>query len=175
MQGQSLIEAVIALSVLVIVLTTVTVAVILGTRNSTHSKNDNLATQYAQQGLEYIRQLRDTDWTIYSGLQNSANNIYKLADPIPTGWPSGTETTSCAVTSSTCTPIVPNSAPLYVREVKVEQASADCQWTGGSVTNNDKKVTVTVFWSDPSCTTNNGYCRRAQLSSCLVDNRPAAP
>src|ERR1035437_7858281 len=69
-KGQSLVEALIALTAAVVIITTITVAVITSVQNTDFSKYQNLATNYAQQGLEIVKQQSQLDWNgtaTYSG------------------------------------------------------------------------------------------------------------
>lgn len=53
--GQSLLEVLVALSVLLIVLSAITAIVLSSLTEAEYSKNVNLATQYAQEGMEFAR------------------------------------------------------------------------------------------------------------------------
>jgi hypothetical protein len=64
-KGQSLVEALIALGVATIVVSAMAVAAITAVNNADFSKYQNLATQYAQQGVEIVRQQSQTDWNIF--------------------------------------------------------------------------------------------------------------
>lgn len=158
--GQSLIEAVAALAVLVIVVTALTIAVLLGLRNSSYSKNDNVATLYAQQGLEFMRKLRNTDIVTFRSLNGTYCMDTTISDlnrdgSVPAG--------GCAAQQvPACQPNVQNNT--YIREACIEDKSSQ---------NCDREVTVTVWWSDTLCQTGNGFCRRARLTSCLTTQFPA--
>ena len=62
-KGQSLIEALIALGAAAVIVSAITVASITAINNSDYSKYQNLAGQYADQGLEYLRQLSASNWS----------------------------------------------------------------------------------------------------------------
>ena len=66
--GQTLIEALIAAAIVALVLTAILSGVTLSVRNSQFSKNQALATRYAQEALETIRHYRDSaGWTDFVG------------------------------------------------------------------------------------------------------------
>lgn len=59
MKGQILLEALVALSIATVVITVVTSTVLSSLNNSIESKNQNRATQYAQEGMEVMRSHAD--------------------------------------------------------------------------------------------------------------------
>lgn len=153
--GQTLIEVLVALSVISIIVTSITIAVITSLNNAEFVKNQNLATEYAQQGMEEIRFMRNTNYTSFTGL----NGQYCLKD--------------------TCTQIVPSSqdcgtlggnncgsnvSTIFDREVDV--------YSGNVVQNPCKygtSVTSTVSWADNKCTNrNNPYCHVVKLATCFT-------
>lgn len=160
-KGQSMLEAVAALGVIAIVMTALTIAVLLGLGNSGYSKKDNLATQYAQQGMEEIRNLKETNGVVFWGVSFRSgsyymdeNNNFSSADDI------------CSPTSTpTSTLIKIGSSSNYIRTVCVDSsAGSGC----------DKKVTVSVWWQDGKCA-GNGFCKKASITSCFSDTRPPIP
>lgn len=62
-RGQSLIEAIIALAIALIVITGLVVLAVGAVRTATLSKNRSLAVQYAQEGIEALRSIRDRDFS----------------------------------------------------------------------------------------------------------------
>lgn len=64
--GQSLLEALVAMAVAILIVGGLVVAVIVAVRNAQFAKNQTLATKYANEGMEWIRSERDTDWTIFA-------------------------------------------------------------------------------------------------------------
>lgn len=60
MPGQTLIEVVVILAASVILLTALTTVIVSSLDSSTFSKNQNQASQYAQQGIEIVRVARPT-------------------------------------------------------------------------------------------------------------------
>ncbi len=59
--GQSLIEVLAALGVVVLVILALIIATTLSIRNATFAKNQSMATNYAQEGMELLRSCRDQD------------------------------------------------------------------------------------------------------------------
>ena len=70
-KGQTIIEVLVALGASVAIIAAVTIAVTSALSNSLYNKNQNLATQYAQQGMEIMRQMRDSDWSSFSALSGN--------------------------------------------------------------------------------------------------------
>lgn len=158
-KGQSMLEAVAALGVIAIVMTALTIAVLLGLGNSGYSKKENIATQYAQQGMELLRNKRETDGTAFWAY---TPNSYYIRETDNSLQPLTGSDICAGVTPPATTP---KTAGTYIRTVCVAaDASNGC----------DKKITVSVWWQDGKCP-GNGYCRKASIASCFADLRPPTP
>jgi type II secretory pathway pseudopilin PulG len=153
--GQTLIEALIALGVSIVVIAAIALAVLTAMNNVTFSKNQNLATGYAQQGMDILRQQSESDWTTFD---NTC---------LVTGYPC----TYCLdqgaiVLGSDCTSTNINS--FFLRKVKIEHLGSGCL-TGD-------KVTVIVSWRDGKCTdASNLYCHNVTLNSCFTEINNVPP
>lgn len=62
-RGQSLIEAVVALGITVLILVTLVSGVVSALKTVQFARNKTLATKYAQEGIEAVRSIRDRGWT----------------------------------------------------------------------------------------------------------------
>lgn len=154
-KGQTLIEVLVALTAAVAVIYAIATAVISALNNAQFSKSQGVATQYAQEGIEIMRQIRDSDWTRFSSYNQTDTNNYYCLDK---------NSKDISLKGSTCTPNVDS----FVREVQIQKNSSDC--TQPSQITNAAKVTVIVYWSDGKCTNaNNLYCHNVRLSSCFSD------
>lgn len=156
--GQSLVEVLVSLSIATLVLSAITVGVVYSLRNAQFSKNQNLASQYASQGMEIIRQIRDDKSTLsdYSGDyclgQDSKIPVFKEIDCGQNVGPKDIGPT-------------PSSVYIYTREVKIEQPPiGEC---GSEATT--YKVTVKVSWWDNVCGDTSNFCHKVNLVSCLSD------
>ncbi len=157
--GQTLIEALVALGAAVLVLSAITVAVISALNNVQYTKNQNLATQYAQQGIEIMRQISQSSWGSFSAYNAGR---YCLAQRDTSPCPLGSLIGSCSVSSGTS---CGQNYGIFVREVDVAQGS-QVTCSIGSI-----GVTVIVSWSDGRCTDlNNTYCHNVKLNSCLSNH-----
>lgn len=63
--GQTLLEVLAALGVGVVVLVAIVSAVLSSLSNAQFSKNQNLATQYGQQGMEIVRSIKNNSWSSF--------------------------------------------------------------------------------------------------------------
>lgn len=147
MKGQTLIEILVALGIITVVVTALASVVVTSMGNVKFSKNQNQATQYAQEGIEIVRQIRDNSYTTFQG----KNGTYCLG-------------------SSNVLPPVPsvcNTANVgeFIRKVTVVQNGCDT---------NVAKVTINVSWQDSKCSAANTYCHTSQLESCLSSVNPNA-
>jgi len=150
-RGQTLIEALVALGAAVVVLSAITVAVISALNNVEYSKNQNLATQYAQQGLEIMRHLSDTNWSVFSAKISSTYCLAKdsnlLSDYL----------NSCA-----------QNVDIFAREVDITQSSPTC--FGSSSSSDSVLVKVKVSWTDGKCNVGNANCHNVILESCFSNH-----
>lgn len=155
-KGQTLIEALVALGAAVLVLSAITVAVISALNNTQYTKNQNLATQYAQQGIEIMRQINQSSWETFSSY-NARRYCLAQGDTFPC--PLGSATGSCSQSSQTS---CGQNYGIFVREVDIAQGSE------ASCSDESIGVTVIVSWSDGKCTDpGNVYCHNVKLNSCL--------
>lgn len=75
-KGQSIFEVVFAVGIAALILIAVVSLSTQAVKNSDFSKNNALATKYAQQGIEYIRQQRDTlGWTAFVAFRPGSNDM----------------------------------------------------------------------------------------------------
>jgi len=148
-RGQTLIEALAALAITAIIVTAISVLVTSSLNNSQFSKNENLATKYAQEGMEIVRHVRDLSYNQF----RNYDGTYCLAKGA---------TTLGASTSSCTTPNVDN----YVRSAQIQQ-NPGCG-------PNLARVTMNVAWADSKCQPNT-FCHKSSLVSCYstVDPLPA--
>jgi len=145
-RGQTLIEVLVALSILGVVITVITSIIINSLNNVQHGKDQFMATKYAQDGVEFVRTVRDAD---YTGFKNYSGTYCF-----------GKNQGALGVSAGNCTTPNVNS---FIRSVVVEQ-------TPGCGTN-VAKVTVVVTWTDSKCV-NNTYCHKSEQVSCLSTVEP---
>ncbi|MDO8620793.1 MAG: hypothetical protein Q7R31_00700 [Candidatus Levybacteria bacterium] len=142
-RGQTLIEVLVALGAAVAVLFGITVAVISSLNNAQFTQNQNLANKYASQGMEIVRQLRDSS---SSGLSQYSNTYYCLG-----------QDGELKAKGLGCG----QNVGVFVREVNLDQNSSSCGETG-------VLSTVLVSWSDSACANiSNPYCHQVKLISCF--------
>jgi len=167
--GQSLIEVLVGLSTAVLIIGAITAATITALSNSVYSKNQNLATEYGQQGLEIVRSLRDRNYTLFSqlGQQNTTYCLAKTCNKIdPT---SSNPTDPCGPKSTQCSQnIGGQNADIFVREISVDPSSPYCQETQSGNTTQGVYVTTTVSWYDAKCSNASSlFCHNVKLSTCI--------
>jgi Tfp pilus assembly protein PilV len=178
-KGQSLIEALIALGAAVIIVAAITIAVITAVGNSDFSKYQNLATGYAQQGIQIVTQKSQLDWVdtaTYSGT-----------------WclPQGTTDFYTALGGASCSI---NVADKFVRELDFTKVppscdtstpccSPDAQYAAAAAADSDfcavgpthhselcsSQIKVTVKWTDGKCSESLDFCHHVILDSCITD------
>lgn len=163
-EGQSLVEVLVGLATAVLIIGAITAATIAALSNATFSKNQNLATSYAQQGIEIVRNLRDRDYASFSELSGTyclakaCNRIDPTsADPQD---PCGPKQILCDQNASG------ENADIFVRQVFVDKTSSYCKDTTQQ-TSQGTQVTVNVSWFDSKCGTSQVFCHSVKLSTCL--------
>ena len=152
--GQVLIEALVALGAAVAIVGAITTIVVTSLNNAELAKNQNQATQYAQQGMEAVRELSETDWSdfighnvIYYCLGQGSSNLLQASDESPN---------ACKWEND-----------IFTRQITINHSSPDCQGDPSAPVTGSQ-VIVTVSWSDSKCTDhNNLYCHKVALTSCF--------
>lgn len=145
LSGQTLIEVVVALGIAIIIISAVVAVVLSALRGAEMSRAQNNAAHLAQQGIEVVRQLRNTD---YAGFQTK-EGVYCLDKN------STTLRSDCSLTT-------PN-VDTYVRSVSILQTSTCASGTAS--------VSATVAWTDGNCA-NSTYCHTVNLITCLENIQP---
>ncbi|MBI2621564.1 MAG: hypothetical protein HYW63_02855 [Candidatus Levybacteria bacterium] len=148
--GQALIEALLALAFAVVIITAVVIAVINALSNTNFTKNQNLGTQYAQEGLDLARNMKDSDYDGFKALANPSPRYYCITDGdflyIPPDQP-------CIVGND------------FSRHIYIFHGSPLCEA-------NSSFVSSTVSWTDSKCT-DGSNCHKIQLDSCFSDPNKA--
>ncbi|MFH1833233.1 MAG: hypothetical protein ABH816_03695 [Candidatus Levyibacteriota bacterium] len=141
--GQTLIEALVAMAAAVAVISAITAAVIASLNNAQYSKNQSLAAQYAQEGMELLRGInKSSDWATLI-----LSKHYCLGEDMRV--------------ASSCQ----QNIGIYIREVDLDRGVSP---DGPSpCVNNQTKATVTVSWSDAKCVQRPGFCNSVKISSCF--------
>lgn len=167
-KGQIIIEAIIALASLLILIAAIAVVITTSLANSTFSSNQDMANKHAQEAIESIRNLAQSNATFQVGSQDSTvfnlqgasfcmgdDGQISLAQNVGAGTPRD----GCGV----------NVANSFVRTIEFVQNTC-----GGSPFNG-VEVTTRVAWSSgkctcpdtATCTISERYCHDAQLVSCF--------
>jgi hypothetical protein len=141
MKGQTLIEALAALGIIAIVVSSIAVSVIVSLNNSQFNKSTTLAAEYSQEGMEIIRKIRNDDYAGFSGY----NGLYCLGK--------GQTTLGNAVSSCS------KNLDSFIRSIQIEQ-SPGC---GVSIA----KVSVIVAWNDGKCQSASVYCHKELDTTCM--------
>ncbi len=121
---------------------------------STQLKNNVVATGLATEGLEVARAVREENWNLISAL--AVDHSYY---PAKTGWPlkwtliSGSET-------------VGNFTRQIVLDDVYRDGNDDIVSSGGALDVNTKKITATVFWTEP------GQNQEVSLTAYLTNWKP---
>jgi len=160
--GQTLLEAVVALATAVVIISAMTVIVLSSLNNAQFSKNQNQATQYAQQAVEFLKNLSQSNWATFA--------TYTL-----TNYCMPSDNSLPARVGLSCGPN-PNVG-IFLREVTINQYAAgniDTSCVPTSVAR--ALVAVSVGWADSKCTsTTDIYCHKVKLISCIYSTTIPTP
>ena len=151
-RGQVLLEALIALGVATIVIAAITMAVVSSLSSAESAKSLNLATHYAQEGLELSRKQSQEDWATFSSMMPDIThqNIYCLGDE---------KKLRSTGASKTCEK---NVGGVFNRVIIVSQNNYSCP--------NAIQIESIVGWSDGKCTSSTDpFCHKITLTSCLAN------
>jgi Tfp pilus assembly protein PilV len=130
-KGQSLIEVVVAIAVVIIVILALVAITTVSIRNANFSRNQALATKYAQEGIEKVRALRDQNaWQTFTSGCESPPGLTPLPSPFVrsidchlTG-----SSSNCVATDNTC------------------EATVTVSWTDAQGTHKSELTTRLTNW-----------------------------
>ena len=164
-KGQTLIEVLVGLAASVVVMTAITTATLTALSNAQYSRSQDLATAYAQQGMEIVTNFQRSDYGSFSSL----NGIYCFAqscnaiDPDPSHVGQ-----ACAKISGTRCPGTLNVNSQFIRTVTVHSGDAQAASCNESGLTDSVRVDVSLAWNDQRCTDRtNLYCHNVTMSSCF--------
>ncbi len=142
MRGDTLIEVLIALAIASVVISGITVLGTTSLSNARFVASQDQATKYAQEGIEIVRQIRNSGYVNFANY----NGVYCL----------GQGATSLGAAGASCTTV--NIDNAYIRSVQIAQND------GCGV--NLAHAIVAVSWTDGKCASGI-YCHSSKLSSCF--------
>lgn len=151
--GQTIIEAIVALMTILLIITAIAIVIVNGLYNSTFIKNQNQANKYAQQGIEFVRNIQKNDLVGFGNLNQNAS--YCL------------DTVNNALTTTSCSDTGVNTGTGFNRTVVFSPS-------GGQCPNTEIKVTVTVKWASTKCPAGNTFCHQSKLVACMPYIYPAS-
>lgn len=143
MKGQTLIEVLAALGIITIIATVLAAVVVTSQRITGFSKDQKLATDYAQEGIEIMHQKRDNDYVSFRDFTGT----YCLDGG------SSVLDSDCPTAAN-----ITDNGNNFLRKVTIAQDGCD---------DNIAKVTVEVSWQDSKCPASNLFCHKAQMITCL--------
>lgn len=160
-QGQTIIEAIIALMTILIILTAIAIVIVNGLYNSRFIKNQNEANKYAQQGIEFVRNFQRNDLATFGEL------VLDDLGEVPEFSTYCIDQENSMLTNEDCNDDTANTAGIYNRTVSFTPPGTKCHDT--------EIVTIsTVKWSTSKCPDTNRFCHMSQLESCLPFEYPAS-
>jgi hypothetical protein len=159
--GQAIIEAVVALAVILVILSAISVSVITSVNNTDFIKKQTLAKKSAEQAMEYIRYVRNNNPGCIGGTPGCTlvpRSFFSYASNSPYCM------NEVDVENPDQDPFVPGSCGQtnigdFKREVTFSHNDSQCGG-GGS------KVSVSVSWTSSKCSS-GGFCHSSKLVSCF--------
>lgn len=164
-KGQTILEVLLAFSILAIIVTSITIASVVSLSNTDLSRDQNLAAEYSEGGMEMMRQVRDIDYQNFTKLSGH----YCL--PITCS-----SYGSCSQAQTALATACPTPTNGFIRDVNIIKPSASsntCQNPLDSV--KSTQLTVTTSWNNNTCNASNPYCKQTIIISCLSGIQIPAP
>jgi hypothetical protein len=155
-KGQSLVEALIALGVATLIVSAMAIAIVTSVNSSDYSKYENLATHYAQQGIQILQQSQ-SDWAEFSKSDNIGSKCLGDNNLLTPG-------VNCLLSPSPTA----NLAGFFIRQVSLVQGGDSSCPEPASIHGK-----VSVLWGDGKCSSGNLYCHKVVLESCFANINPA--
>ncbi len=165
-RGQTLIEVLVGLAAAVIVIAAITVAAVSSLNNAEYSRDQSLATQYTQEGIEVVRNMRDQNISSISS-SSLPDGTYCMAKGCQSITPNAG---NCGPRSGNrCSQNVNN----FVREITILHNDSTCNGNGPTPNPTPTptlKITAVTYWGDTKCTSStNPFCHSVISTSCLSD------
>ena len=154
--GQSLIEVVIALGVLIALAVSLVATSLITQKSARNAKNNTQATKLVQQSIEQLRIFRDRQG--FSALVNSdCWDMINTSDVDVANWKLANSTSS---PSSTCPGVITLDKTDFSRKIIIENPPSPLDPLKA------KKITVTVEWTDSGGT--QKVSNVTNLSNCVT-------
>lgn len=151
-KGIILLEAIIALAVIVVVMTALVTALVSSLNNSSFSDQQTVATAYAQEGIDIARNQKNADFATFQTLEG----------PYPLG-----QDDTVIPGSSAYLDFKPGD-DRYTRYIYVNNSGMDENGVRFCTQTNSIFVSSTVSWSDSKCS-GSSRCHEVNLTSCFVN------
>ncbi len=140
--GSILIEAILGLAIAITLITAIVTALISSLSSSSFSRNQSIASGYAQEGIELVRSIRDVDYSTLSGYQDGVycfNPSYVLGN---------------------CPETINDSGSTFSRKIEISKTNPKCT--------SSIYVASIVTWKDAKCRSND-ECHKVELNTCLIN------
>lgn len=143
-KGQTMIELIIVMAVVVIVVGALVFATIASLRNAQFAKNQAQATKLAQEGLEKLRSLRDRDTSGVGIWFTAVNCSLSVPATCPNINPSSCPAGGCYFFFNASS-VLTNGTAVDAESIPLDDFKRQFFIEGDE---NQKKVTVVVTWTD---------------------------
>lgn len=159
-RGQNLLELVVGVGLLTIVVGAIAVITISGLRNTQYSKNQVQATQFAQQNMEIVRSIRNSNYGIC--LQSDTTTCTAWQDIWTVNFDTATPPSACSSPPCNFKILVPCNVRVgtiveqkpYCLTYSPTRLTFLTRFTSELIISDEapgqKKVTSKVYWDDPS-------------------------
>lgn len=162
-RGQTLVEMLLAIIIAAFLLVALTALILATFTNLNNNQNNSTALQFAQSGMEYIKNQEQLNPYF---LNNSNNQGTTCLGSISSSDQSGATDGLQLCTSSSNPPYLLQDSlgQQYLRQVTVTPNGGSCT---SSAPYQNYLVDVSVGWHDNKCSLSNTFCRITKLDTCI--------
>lgn len=167
-KGQTLIEALVALTIIVTVIAAISIVIVASLYNSQYVRDQNIANKYSQQGMEFVRGLQQRNITEFAAFSGSGYCINSSGDGI-----SDSTDPFCDINNA--------NVGNMNRVINFEKDESTCNPTPippgffGANTPKLSKVTVITSWTTSKCSGGTTFCHTVTVESCLPYSTGVTP
>ena len=154
--GAALLEAIVALSAVVVAVAGIAVVITASISNSQFVQDQNRANKYAQEGMEYLKSEKENNYsqfiTKYNGKNHCFNDEFEMLIPY----------------DGNCGGNNRLGNGKFIRTIKMAESNI-CKTNLSNPLEKAYRAEVTVYWQSSKCdVSTNSFCHSSELTTCFA-------